>query len=252
MAHGKLAAAYLALILSANSQTSPPTFEIASVKPSPSGPSGAEFNFAAGGGLAVRNADLKGIIQMAFDSQAFQIAGAPGWTTSARYDIFAKSADARPGASPDELRQDARRKLQTLLADRFQLLFHRETRQVNIYHLTIAKDGPKFAGAHDSGPNGGINGRCGQYVGTKSSIGSLVYMLSRELGSPIDDRTGLTGRYDFKLEYAPTGTCQQVADNGDRPSVFSALQDQIGLKLESAKGPVEIIVIDRIERPTGN
>jgi len=210
--------------------------------------------------LAIRGGDLKGIIQMAFEVQDFQISGAPGWTSGARYDIFAKAPTADAAASAAELRQAARRRLQTLLAERFQMRCHRETRQVTVYRLAAAKDGPKMTVVEDGGPNGGIRGRCGQLTGTNCRMASLIYQLSRELGGVVEDQTGLSGRYNFQLEYAPVGSCQQATAGSEnaseaaapgRPSIFAALQG-IGLKLDTTKGPLEVIVVDRVERPSEN
>ena len=254
----RVAIAMLFGALSICPQTSAPSFEAASVKPStPASAPGSEFNFAPGGGLAIRNGDLKGIIQMAFNIQDFQILGAPSWTNAEHYDIFAKApVDPNSKATAAEQRDQARRMLQTLLVERYQMAFHRETRQMPTYILSLSKAGAKLEESKSESTNGGIRGRCGFFIGTNTGIGSLVHALSRELGSPVKDQTGLTGRYSFRVDYAPSGTCTRPQDApeapADPPSVFGALQEQLGLKLEAGKAPQEVVVIDRIDRPTAN
>lgn len=256
----KRCAASLAILCGFVSAQPPQAFEVASIKLSPPSAGGSTYSFAPGGGVQIRGGDVKGILQMAFGVQEFQILGAPGWTKAARYDIVAKSgvdlADAQ--SNPAAVRQRSLVQLQTLMVDRFRLVFHREQRQTRVYHLKPAKNGPKLTDARDAGPNGGIRGRCGQLTGTNAGMGSLVYQLARDLGTTVDDQTGLSGRYDFQVNYAPEISCQpgsavsEKSGDGARASVFAALQEQIGLMLEPATAAVEFIVVERIERPAEN
>lgn len=222
-------------------------FEVASVKPVKAGQArGPSFLFTQGGGLQVTNGTLKGLIEMAYDVRDFQISGGPGWVNSEGYDIVAKSASGNPdGAIPE-----TRRKLQGLLMERFQLSVHRETKELPIYALAVGKNGSKLAEAGAAGgTNSGIRTDCGQMTGMKATMTNLAYTLSRQLSHPVLDRTSLTGKYDFQLVWTPDTACPAPTEG---PSIFTALQEQLGLKLETTKGPVEIIVIDRAEKAAAN
>jgi bla regulator protein blaR1 len=241
----------------------PPAFEVASVKPSRSDDlRGPTYGFRPGG-LEVTNGTLKGIIQMAYDVPDFQISGGPGWINSERFNISAKAAGP-DSADPRERIQNTRRMLQALLAERFQLQVHRETREIPQYALVIGKNGARLTGAAapDSETRGsGIRAGCGQMTGTRATMANLAFALTRQMGRPVMDRTGLGGRYDFQVEWAPDTGCagppaapgsDAQPDVTDRPSIFTALQERLGLKLEAVKGPVEVVVIDRVERPAAN
>jgi uncharacterized protein (TIGR03435 family) len=258
-----VAAALLASLIpaSAFSQNTAtvPAFDAASVRPSaPNDLHGSTFEFPPGG-LKVTNGTLMGIIESAFEVRDFQIAGAPGWANSDRYNIIATST---PGDRSAEI-SATRRKLQTLLSQRFQLKAHYETRDLPIYVLAAGKSGSKLKEGRASNTPPGIQKMCGQMTGTKATISNLTTYLSRELGRPVQDRTGLSGRYDFHVDWTPdSGPCAGSAtDDGgpaaavgpmSGPSLFTALQEQLGLKLESTKGPVKVIVIDSVAKPDDN
>jgi bla regulator protein blaR1 len=231
-----------------------PQFEAASVKPSePGNLRGATYEFLPGAGLRVTNGTLKGMLETAYDLRQFQIFGGPSWVNSERYDVLAKSPSGefgtRAGNSIEEIKA-VRSRLQALLAERFQLRVHRETKELSEYALEIGKDGPKLSDESVSN-SAGIRRSCGQMIGTSATMTNLVLMLSRELDRPLVDRTGLTGKYSFRLDWTPeTGSCPGVPD--DNPSIFTALEEKLGLKLESIKGPVDSLVIDYAERPSGN
>ena len=225
-------------------------FEVASVKSSAPDARGSTFNFTTGGGLTIKNGTLKGMIESAYEVRDFQIEGGPGWVNSDRYDIFAKSeyGEAPAGRLTPEQVRPVRVKLQALLAERFQLKVHKETKELPVYALTIAKGGLKMAEAPSTPVDGpaGIQGECGKLTGTRTTIDNLVVVLSRTVGRPVQDHTGLTARYNFEVLYTPdNGPCRE--DAPDRQEIFGALQTQLGLKLEATKGPVEIVVI----RPGG-
>jgi uncharacterized protein (TIGR03435 family) len=234
-------------------------FDAASVRPgAPDDVRGSTFEFPPGG-LKVTNGTLIGIIESAFEVRDFQILGAPGWAKSDRYNIVARSAS---GDGSVEI-SATRRKLQTLLSQRFQLKAHHETRDLPIYVLTTAKAGSKLKEENASNTPAGIHWTCGQMTGTRTSMANLTTYLSRELGRPVLDRTGLLGHYDFHVDWTPdSGPCAGSApdDAGPRavvsplsgPSLFTALREELGLKLESTKGPVEVIVIDSVEKPDHN
>ncbi len=240
-----------------------PAFEVASVKPSNPASRSSSFSFNGGAGLTIEGGTLKRIIETAYDVRDFQILGGPGWIDSDRYDISAKNADDDPVMKlptvPERVKV-ARVKLQTLLAERFQLKVHRETKELPEYALVVAKNGSKMKEITDL-PQSGINSNCGRMTGTRTSMANFVVALSRQLGRPVLDRTGLAGRYDFLLTYTPEiGACSQPAEGrgseavnpGDGPSIFTAMQEQLGLKLEAIKGPVEIIVVNHADKADAN
>lgn len=190
------------------------------------------------------------------------------------------AADELRKLAADQGRTIRQRMLQALLAERFKLLAHRETKELPVYALVVAKNGPKFEEAKpgDRYPDGikAPDGRPGagmmftnrgQVTGQGLPIANLVRQLSLELGRTVVDTTGLTGTYDFTLKWTPDesqGRMFKRAEGGQQrtdpapssessgPSIFTALQEQLGLKLEAQKGPVEILVIDYVERPTAN
>jgi uncharacterized protein (TIGR03435 family) len=143
--------------------------------------------------------------------------------------------------------------LQTLLADRFQMALHRETRQLPMYWLVIAKNGPKIHAVEDG--EGKTSGGPGNFVATKITMRHFADLIARQAGLPVVDSTGLGGVFSFTLEWSPGADLKMSSAETDttKGSIFTALQEQLGLKLESGKGPVEVLVVDRIERkPTAN
>jgi uncharacterized protein (TIGR03435 family) len=266
-----------------NTSTISPDFkyEVVSVKPNKSGNFGRTQ--ITSDGLTMPNVSLQFLIQFAFGIQDFQFSGMPGWLNSERFDIDAKMdpavADALQKLSPDDQKLARQKMLQALLADRFQLTIHRETRELQVYSLTVAKNGPKLHEAKSGDtyangikyPNGGggpgaVMLRMGPTSQTMSAqavpISTLVRQFVTTLRSPILDKTGLTGKYDFTLTWTPedqmasggvpNGQPAIAAPDPSGATLFTALQEQLGLKLESGKGPVEMIVIDHVERPSGN
>jgi uncharacterized protein (TIGR03435 family) len=232
-------------------------FEVASIKPNASGDPGRYIRPSAGR-LSVTNMAVKDLLTYAFQVRDFQISGGPGWINSDHYDIEAKTDR---NASPEQTRA----MLKGLLEDRFKLKVHRETKELPIYALTMGKNGLKIQPAKegscsdfDPAKQAALNRKpsdfCG-YVGmrggsldaTKQSIPDLATTLSFVLGRTVVDETGLKEAFDIHLEFAPNN-----APDSDSPSIFTAVQEQLGLRLESAKGPVEVIVVDQVERPSEN
>lgn len=255
-------------------------YEVASIKPDQSDhSSGGMMNTPDG--LTAANASLKGLIQSAFGVLNYQISGGPDWLTSERYVIDAKmdaaTADALQKLSREDRGLARQQMLRALLTDRLKLTVHRETKELPVYFLVIAKNGPKLQQAKpdDTYPNGfkgpdgiplggGVMSTNGNQVSQTTTaqgvpIADLARSLSGRLSRAVLDRTGLTGKYDFTLNSAvDRGQFQGAADGQppavppDAPFLFEAIQQQLGLRLESGKGPVEIIVIDHVERPAGN
>ena len=188
------------------------------------------------GHLLATNVSLSTLIWWSFEIPESRILGAPSWAGSKRFDIEA-TADPSVDAQLKVLSSDAGRKqkekmVQALLADRFKLVTHAEMRELPIYILAVAKGGPKLGALEDSGTS--INrGSDHIEVQTSNSVSTLAEQLSMIVGRDVVDKTGITGRYNLKLQWTPTTT---LADSG--PSLFTAIEEQLGLKLEPAKGPV--------------
>jgi bla regulator protein blaR1 len=236
-----------------------PAFEVASVKLTNPDRVGSTFNFAPGE-VQIGGGTLRGIIEMAYGLRTFQILGGPRWLDADRYDISAKNDLALKNLSKEQRNIEMRRRLQTLLADRFQLNVHHETREAPEYRLVVAKGGSRLK-EPDFGTGDGINAGCGVMKGTRTTMSNLAMVLSRQMERPVLDKTGLSGRYDFELNYTPENGCGSRQPDGGavnsealsyRPSIFTAIQEQLGLKLEAIRGPVEVIVIDSVEKPEPN
>jgi bla regulator protein blaR1 len=258
------AAAILAAgtLVQAQQQSTPrPAFEVASIKPGDPNSQMFRLGSMPGGRFAANNASLKLLIQTAYDVRSHQISGGPNWLDSAKYDIDAKPDSATPIPAGPAGGPQMRLMLQSLLEERFKLKLHRESKEELVYELVVARGGPTLREATDSlkQQRRGMRMGRGQLTGTSAPIAILVNQLSQQLGSSVIDRTGLTGQYDFELKW--TGEFSQpqggLADAGpqpglDGPSIFTAIQEQLGLKLESTKGPVDVLVIDHAEQPSEN
>ena len=251
-----------------NAQTQQkPAFEVASVRPDVSGSHPRSIQYSAGGRFTASNIPLRALIEEAYGIRAFQLSGGSDWVNS---DQFSVTAKAEGNASKDQVRA----MLQTLLADRFQLVLRRESKEVNVYVLGLAKGGPKLKEVtldetnltHEASPfatagGGGMRfGGIGRLAGVKASMPQLVAMLSdiklngaSILDRPVLDRTGLTGVYDFKLEWSgEEQSSDGSAPNAAGASIFTAVQQQLGLKLESTKAAVELFMIEQAGKPTEN
>jgi len=245
---------------------------VASVKPNTSGGRGGIVNRLPGGGFRAENIVVNTLIQLAYNVSGFQISGAPAWTSSDRFDVNAK---AEGEATMDQMRP----MLQAMLADRFRLMAHRETKEAPIYELVAAKSGLKLAPTKEGScttfdpktpppppprPGDPLPRMCGGARISRSSIdafgismAALASDLSNLLGRTVVDKTGVTGTFDVHMEFAPDEAIAiggQAAPSADQagPSIFTALQEQLGLKLDNAKSPVEVLVIDHVERPSEN
>jgi uncharacterized protein (TIGR03435 family) len=259
----------------AGAQTQP-KFEVASIKPSNSADRRKMFDIQPGGRVTVANFTVKRLIQQAYGIKDFQISGGPGWTGTDPFDISAKPEIATTNYDQIKLM------LQSLLAERFQLVVRRDTKEVPVYALVVDKSGSKFKEATESDPNvvdlsqrpdlaraGGRPRftiiRRGRLTAQGTDMRSFADVLSNFLGRVVVDKTTLIGSYDVKLEWVPDENQVAMfqtmgvpegfgapAPDWHGPSLFAALPEQLGLKLESQKGPVEIFTIERIERPSGN
>jgi uncharacterized protein (TIGR03435 family) len=244
----------------ASVQTSRITFEVATIKPTPPDWRGGRYATMQGGHQFVaRNYTLKYMVAAAYSVTPRTISGGPSWIDSDAYDILAATpGEVRPSADDQMLM------LQSLLTDRFQLRFHTEEKDLSYYALTVARSGAKLkesVAAPDERTVLINQVYPGDYIhlpAHNATMAQFAAMLQRAvLDRPVLDRTGLTGKYDFDLEWTPDdsqfdGHMPPIKpDNSGKPDIFAALQ-QIGLRLESAKGPVPVIVIDHVERPSEN
>jgi bla regulator protein blaR1 len=228
-------------------------FEVASIRPNRTRSADSNLDSAPGGRLTATNITVRELIRLAYGVKDYQIERAPGWLESEHYDIAAKSAIPEKTSLAEEQSQ-----VRELLADRFRLTTHRETKQTQVYLLVVGKDGPKLT-AHDDGTGSGTRKACGHLAGKRLTLDTIATVLSRQFERDVLNRTGLPGKYDFQLDWTPdAGPCPLAADTEGSanpsapPSIFTAIQQQLGLKLESAKGPVDFLVIDRVERPSAN
>lgn len=202
------------------------------------------------------NVSLIGLIHWAFEMPVTRILNAPGWAGSTFFNIEASSDPSRD-AKMAHLTSDAgsaqkELMVRSLLADRFRLATHFETRKLPIYELIVAKGKPKLGDAKLEGTT--INHwRNHLEVQGGDSLAVLAEELSKEVGRPVIDKTGIAGRYDLKLRWAPDGVVTASASAADTaPSIFTALEEQLGLKLKSAKGLVQVLVVDHAEMPSEN
>jgi uncharacterized protein (TIGR03435 family) len=256
------------------------SFEVASIKPA--APAGAGrvpmgIQLMPGGGFRANNVTLHMLLTLAYDVRDFQIVGGPSWLNAQMYDIQAGSGgSADTPAGPEAMRnmtdeqrktfqEQMRERLRALLADRFQLVVHRETKDQPVYTLQVAKGGPKFQEAKPGGPTAGRMrmGR-GELNGEGVGMDFMVQVLSNQVRRPVVDKTGLPGKYDIHLTWTPDGPSGFLGGelpagvepppppDPNGPTIFTALQEQLGLKLESDKGPVDMIVIDRVEKASEN
>jgi uncharacterized protein (TIGR03435 family) len=187
-----------------------------------------------------------------------EIVNLPAWARTDGFDIKSKTDEETAAAFkklPDaEVDRKLQPMLQSLLADRFQLKIHRELRQLPVYNLLVAKGGPKIKLSTKAGVGG--SGMSNGYIsGDGVPVSTLAFNLSNEIDRQVIDKTGLTGNYDFKLTWTPDemkAAPDSSASSDSGPSVFAAIQEQLGLKLEPAKGSVDVYVIDHIEKPSEN
>jgi bla regulator protein blaR1 len=226
-----------------------PAYEVAAIKPNQSGDRPA-IRSGAGGRLNATNATLKVLIGFAYNVRDYQVSGGPSWLDTVGYDIIA-TPEHPVDPTPDNI-DYFRQMLQSLLAERFKLTFSRQERELPVYALVVARDGPKLKEVEKwkNAADMRIHGGAGQMIAEKATMALLAQTLSNIAGRSVVDQTGLTGYYDFKLEWTPDEAGQPAPD--DRPSLFTAVQEQLGLKLESQKGLVEILVIDYAEKPPAN
>jgi uncharacterized protein (TIGR03435 family) len=269
-----LCACAAAFAQSPSSQTSPPApsnppavqpstpfaYEVVSVKPIDTGTVNGSTMYwrSTKDGFSASGVTLEQLVTNAYGLlSSDQIEGLPSWADSAQFAVEARMDESTAAAFQQLARQDRllqqRQMLQSLLTDRFALKAHHESRERPVYDLVLAKGGSKLQET-PAGINGGYSMDNGHLTGHGISIESLTFSITNLVGRFIVDKTGLTGKYDMTLNWTPdeeAGT-SGAGDSTAGPSIFTALEEQLGLKLVSAKGPVDTIVIDHVEKPSQN
>jgi uncharacterized protein (TIGR03435 family) len=222
-----------------NGTAAPPQFEVASIKPSTPGSLGPTIYNPTRERFAIAAITTKSLIAYAYDVRDFQVSGGPNWVGSEEYDIVAKPDGE---ASNERILAMAR----GLLAERFNLRLRHESKEMPVFALVVAKGGPRLQpSVGTGGPE--IRGGGGRLVARNVTMGLLAVQLAgRVLGRPVLDRTGIAGEFDVNLVWTPDESL------GVGPSIFAALQEQLGLKLESQKGAVNMLIVDHVERPSPN
>jgi uncharacterized protein (TIGR03435 family) len=238
----------------------PAVFEVVSIKENPSGRDGGGSTPLRNGRWQATNVPLLGLIASAWGIPGNRVFGAPDWARVTRYDI---AAVAPASATQEQIWP----MVQALLRDRFRVAAHTETRDLPVYHLAVARTGNlgpglKVASVDCDAPDWrdrvkadsslrpcGFSWDVGMLTGGGTRMSTLASLVSSEAGRPVFDRTGLTGGYDFDLKWTP-GLGADPA--GNAVSIFTALQEQLGLKLESATAPLDVLVVDHVEHPTAN
>jgi bla regulator protein blaR1 len=297
----------MALVFAQALDTAKPKFEVASVKPSTGGNNFIGIGRQPGGRFNANNVPLRLLIQNAYRVRDFQVIGGPSWMATDRWNIEARAEEGsippQTGPPDPNIVDPMSLRVQSLLEDRFQLKLHRETRELPIYTLTIAKDGvkmksvdapPRLVPGQGGGPPpppppppapgggpapnftpppGSVMMGPGSLIGSAMSIAQLVNSLSGLVGRNIIDKTDLNGFFDVRLQFAPEtaagtpfggpgglpgpppsggGIGPAVATDPSAPAIFTAIQEQLGLKLDSTRGAVDVIVIDSVQKPSEN
>jgi uncharacterized protein (TIGR03435 family) len=234
-------------------------FEVATIKPSNPATPGQSLLVGRGGTnlFTTTNTTLRDLIVFSYGIHVQQLVGAPGWVESDRYDITGKPED---DGVPDVTQ--LRTMVQKLLEERFGLKFHRDKRELSAYTITVLKEGPKMAKNDTGGNLPGFGGRGPGAIGVRNSTMTEFagFLQAQILDRPVVDQTGLKDKFDFTLEWRPDPTRLPQGPNAPqlppeieaRPDMFRAIQEQLGLKLEATRVPVEAFVIDSVQKPSEN
>lgn len=232
-------------------QTPRPAFEVVSVKPTEGSPRNSGFRRASPGALNATNVTVRMLIEYAYDVRDDQISGGPAWLDSERYEVMAKPPENPEGGTGA---QAVRLRTQSLLADRFHLVLRHETKELPVLVLMVAKNGPKGLKPSTAASTDYVTN--GHHLDCQRvSMETFSKFLARQTGRSVTDKSGIAGDFDFTLDWTPDGV-NAPADGGAAapqfPPFFMALQEQLGLRLDQQKGPVEVLVVERAERPDAN
>lgn len=264
----------VAVVVSTQTAPIPATFEVASIKPDKSGSGNSQWGTERGGRFSATNVTTEQLVLDAYQLQSYQLLNAPRWFTVDRFDIVAKANGEIPDAFDDERRvgpTPIQLILRSFLAERFNLATHNEKRELPAYSLIIARsDGQLGPGlvksaqdcasadrpgpARTGAPPCSMRWGAGRLSANTMLLSTLAGALAQLMDRPVFDRTGVKDAFDITLAWSPDQVPRQLAPDsaplGDGPSIFTAIQEQLGLKLESTRGPVDVLVIDRVERPS--
>jgi uncharacterized protein (TIGR03435 family) len=252
MKHVVLMLVFLITAMPAASQTPAQklSFEVASIKPNKSAQPrvAVPVAFLSGGRFSAKNASLVDVIVQVYPTRRIQMQGGPDWIDSETFDIVAKAYDADANGGRDQMRQ----MVQALLEDCFQLRLHVEKKEMSVYALVVGKDAPKLQEPKEGEATGVVRGERGQMTFTRMSIVGLVNTMANIVRTPVVDSTGLKGFYDFTLDplQFSNGVARDSYEYGN--AVLSAVQEQLGFKIEKRKELLDITVIDHAERPSEN
>jgi uncharacterized protein (TIGR03435 family) len=245
--------------------STPPEWDTAVVKPHPPEDHNMSWQITADSVVLV-NLSLEQLICSAWDLKPYQVSGISGWMQSSRFDLTAKVSEDDAAAYNNLTVEQRRNMLQKLMMERFRLKVHTETKTLPTYDLVVDKGGSKLQVSRaieapsreemNEHPEKYRKGEArmgpGMYEGTGVAVRSLASQLSNAVGKPVHDATKLSGSYDIKLHYRPGELAPDGGENSDAPSVFSAVQEQLGLKLIPSQGPVETLVVDAAQQPEAN
>ena len=267
--HQNLLAAFAAIgmLVPASRAQAPLAFDVATIKPSRPDVVGTRLFIKPGGGLDAEGLTLKQLITTSYNVRDFQVIGGPSWLGSERFDIQARTASSDApeykslsNAQREELERQFKQRIRSLLADRFHLVVRNEIKDMPTYQLIQTKTGSKLETADpDPAGNVGMSMGRGNITGSSAPIELLTRSLADVVGRPVIDKTGLQGKFNWKLEWTPDpgpakpGAPADVAPADTLgPSVFAAIQEQLGLKLESTKGSAPVLIVEKADRPSAN
>ncbi len=230
-----------------------PSYDVVSIKPDHTD-SGRVSIHIDDGNLDALNVSLKTMILGAYNLKEAQLFGLPKWGDSAHFDIKAKIIDPDKKQLEALTREEFQSMQQPILTDRFQLKFHREKKTLPVYELVVMKGGPKFKEATpiELKGNQGMSVHNRSLVATGELMSALVNQLSAQLQRVVVDKTGLTAKYNYQLNWSPDDAGPPSSDVAAPPDIFTALEEQLGLKLQPGKEELDTFVIDHVEYPSGN
>ena len=243
----------------------PPPYDIISIHPHSAMDDNISF-MSRPGNFAATNCTLKQLVSNAYGVREDLITGLPGWADTAHFDVTAKVSDFNPDLFKNLTREQRESMLLPMLTDRFHVKAHTEVKTLSVYNLVLTKDGPKFKPnppppVDPDNPKKAQEGRGNTMINnddltaTAIPLSAFAETLAGQLNKTVIDKTGLVGDYDFHLKWTPEDDSHNATDNGSTdhaPNLFTALQEQLGLKLEPTKGPVTTLVVDHADQPTPN
>jgi uncharacterized protein (TIGR03435 family) len=225
-----------------------PGWEVATIRPSDPDDKNQSFD-VRGRHIVIENQPVEMMLLVGYGVQKSQIVGAPEWVRTERFTV-----DGVPDVDGEPTLEQFQSLVRKLLAERFAMKLHHEQREMPVYALTVAKGGTKMARSTGD-PNGhprenGGGGNIRSFKFTNTSMPDLALLLLVEVDRPVVDHTGVQGRYDFQLKFSKDDA--NTTDPNAPPRIFTAIQEQVGLKLEPTRAPADVLVIDKIERPSAN